>query len=226
ALGIDFMIAIGLVLFTLLPLGLRASLVVMISIPLSLGIGIIFINLMGYSLNQLSIVGLVVALGLLVDDSIVVVENIERWMREGHSRLEATIKGTAQIGKAVLGCTATLIIAFMPLAFMPEASGEFIRSLPIAVISSIVASLIVALTIVPFLSSRLLRANHSPEGNFFLRGMQRLIHGTYSRLLDKALHYPWRTLWVALLIFVGSLALIPVIGSSLFPASEKPQLLI
>lgn len=226
ALGIDFMIAIGLVLFTLLPLGLRASLVVMISIPLSLGIGIIFINLMGYSLNQLSIVGLVVALGLLVDDSIVVVENIERWMREGHSRLEATIKGTAQIGKAVLGCTATLIIAFMPLAFMPEASGEFIRSLPIAVISSIVASLIVALTIVPFLSSRLLRANHSPEGNFFLRGMQRLIHGTYSRLLEKALRYPWRTLGVALLIFVGSLALIPVIGNSLFPASEKPQFLI
>lgn len=226
ALGIDFMIAIGLVLFTLLPLGLRASLVVMISIPLSLGIGIIFINLMGYSLNQLSIVGLVVALGLLVDDSIVVVENIERWMRDGHSRLEATIKGTAQIGKAVLGCTATLIIAFMPLAFMPEASGEFIRSLPIAVISSIVASLIVALTIVPFLSSRILRANHSPEGNFFLRGMQRLIHGTYSRLLEKALRYPWRTLGVALLIFVGSLALIPVIGNSLFPASEKPQFLI
>ncbi len=226
ALGIDFMIAIGLVLFTLLPLGLRASLVVMISIPLSLGIGIIFINLMGYSLNQLSIVGLVVALGLLVDDSIVVVENIERWMREGHSRLEATIKGTAQIGKAVLGCTATLIIAFMPLAFMPEASGEFIRSLPVAVISSIVASLIVALTIVPFLSSRILRTNHSQDGNFFLRGMQRLIHGTYSRLLDKALHYPWRTLGVALLIFVGSLALIPVIGSSLFPASEKPQFLI
>jgi multidrug efflux pump subunit AcrB len=226
ALGIDFMIAIGLVLFTLLPLGLRASLVVMISIPLSLGIGIIFINLMGYSLNQLSIVGLVVALGLLVDDSIVVVENIERWMREGHSRLDATIKGTAQIGKAVLGCTATLIIAFMPLAFMPEASGEFIRSLPVAVISSIVASLIVALTIVPFLSSRILRTNHSQDGNFFLRGMQRLIHGTYSRLLDKALHYPWRTLGVALLIFVGSLALIPVIGSSLFPASEKPQFLI
>lgn len=226
ALGIDFMIAIGLVLFTLLPLGLRASLVVMISIPLSLGIGIIFINLMGYSLNQLSIVGLVVALGLLVDDSIVVVENIERWMRDGHSRLEATIKGTAQIGKAVLGCTATLIIAFMPLAFMPEASGEFIRSLPIAVISSIVASLIVALTIVPFLSSRILRANHSPEGNFFLRGMQRLIHGTYSRLLEKALRYPWRTLGVALLIFVGSLAMIPVIGNSLFPASEKPQFLI
>lgn len=226
SLGMDFLIAIGLVLFTLLPLGTRASLVVMISIPLSLGIGIIFINMLGYSLNQLSIVGLVVALGLLVDDSIVVVENVERWMREGHSRLDATIKGTAQIGKAVLGCTATLIIAFMPLAFMPEASGEFIRSLPVAVISSIVASLIVALTIVPFLSSRLLRPSANEHGNFFLRALQKLIHGTYSKLLDRALHHPWKTLAISLGVFVASLMLIPVIGTSLFPSSEKPQFLV
>jgi len=225
-LGVDFLIAIGLVLITLLPLGLRASLVVMISIPLSLGIGIILINLMGYNLNQLSIVGLVVALGLLVDDSIVVVENIERWMREGHSRLDATIKATNQIGKAVLGCTATLIIAFMPLAFMPEASGEFIRSLPVSVISTILGSLIVALTIVPFLSSRILKPHADEHGNIFLRGLQKLIHGSYAVLLDKALKRPWLTIVVALLIFIGSLGLIPVIGSSLFPSSEKPQFMI
>lgn len=225
-LGVDFLIAIGLVLITLLPLGLRASLVVMISIPLSLGIGIILINLMGYNLNQLSIVGLVVALGLLVDDSIVVVENIERWMREGHSRLEATIKATNQIGKAVLGCTATLIIAFMPLAFMPESSGEFIRSLPVSVISTILGSLIVALTIVPFLSSRILKPHANEHGNIFLRGLQKLIHGSYSVLLDKALKRPWMTIVIAILIFAGSLALIPVIGSSLFPSSEKPQFMI
>lgn len=225
-LGVDFLIAIGLVLITLLPLGLRASLVVMISIPLSLGIGIILINLMGYNLNQLSIVGLVVALGLLVDDSIVVVENIERWMREGHSRLEATIKATNQIGKAVLGCTATLIIAFMPLAFMPESSGEFIRSLPVSVISTILGSLIVALTIVPFLSSRILKPHANEHGNIFLRGLQKLIHGSYSVLLDKALKRPWMTIVIAIVIFAGSLALIPVIGSSLFPSSEKPQFMI
>ncbi|RYF96138.1 MAG: efflux RND transporter permease subunit, partial [Chitinophagaceae bacterium] len=225
-LGMDFLIAIGLVLITLLPLGLRASLVVMISIPLSLGIGIILINLLGYNLNQLSIVGLVVALGLLVDDSIVVVENIERWMREGHSRLNATIKATNQIGKAVLGCTATLIIAFMPLAFMPEASGEFIRSLPVSVISTILGSLIVALTIVPFLSSRILKPHANEHGNIFLRGLQKLIHGSYAVLLDKALKRPWLTIVIAILVFAGSLALIPVIGSSLFPSSEKPQFMI
>ena len=128
----DFLIAILLVAVTLLPLGLRAASVVMISIPLSLAIGIVILNLFGFNLNQLSIVGFVVALGLLVDDSIVVVENIERWLREGYTKREATLKATNQIGMAVLGCTVTLIIAFMPLVFLPESSGEFIRSLLVA----------------------------------------------------------------------------------------------
>src|SRR5690606_711012 len=103
-LGVDFLIAVTLVLITLLPLGTRASLVVMIAVPLSLAMGVIVLNMFGYSLNQLSIVGFVVALGLVVDDSIVVVENIERWMREGVSRIEAALRGTHQIALAVVGC--------------------------------------------------------------------------------------------------------------------------
>ena len=223
----DFIIAILLVALTLLPLGLRAASIVMISIPLSLAIGIILLNIMGYSLNQLSIVGLVVALGLLVDDSIVVVENIERWMREGHSRLDATLKATNQIGMAVLGCTVTLIIAFLPLVFLPEASGEFIRSLPMAVIFCIVASLVVSLTVVPFLSSRVLKSHEgNPEGNLFMRLLKKLISGSYSRLLDWAIQRPKMTLLIALVIFVASLQLFPVVGFSLFPASEKPQFMV
>jgi len=225
-LGKDFLIAILLVLITLLPLGNRASLVVMISIPLSLAIAIVMINAMGYNLNQLSIVGLVVALGLLVDDSIVVVENIERWLRDGYSRVDAALKATKQIGMAVVGCTATLVIAFMPLVFMPEASGDFIRSLPLAVIAAVLASMVVALTVVPFLSSRILKAHENPDGNVVLRVFQKVIHASYSRLLDKALKSPVITIIIAVLIFVGSLKLIPVIGFSLFPASEKPQFLI
>lgn len=223
----DFIIAILLVALTLLPLGLRAASIVMISIPLSLAIGIILLNVMGYSLNQLSIVGLVVALGLLVDDSIVVVENIERWMREGHNRLDATLKATNQIGMAVLGCTVTLIIAFLPLVFLPEASGEFIRSLPMAVIFCIVASLVVSLTVVPFLSSRVLKSHKgNPEGNLFMRLLKKLISGSYSRLLDWAIQRPKMTLLIALVIFIASLRLFPVVGFSLFPASEKPQFMV
>ena len=223
----DFLIAILLVAITLLPLGLRAASVVMISIPLSLSIGIVILNLFGFNLNQLSIVGFVVALGLLVDDSIVVVENIERWLREGYTKREATLKATNQIGKAVLGCTVTLIIAFMPLVFLPESSGEFIRSLPLAVIFSILASLLVSLTVVPFLSSRILKQHTgNPEGNLFLRLLKKGIHKSYAPILEKALKKPILTVVLAGLVFVGSLQLFPVIGFSLFPASEKPQFII
>jgi multidrug efflux pump subunit AcrB len=226
-LGKDFIIAILLVAVTLLPLGSRPAIIVMISIPLSLAIGIILLNLFGYNLNQLSIVGLVVALGLLVDDSIVVVENIERWMLEGHSRMEATLKATQQIGMAVIGCTAMLIIAFLPIAFMPEGSGDFIRSLPLAVMFSVLASMAVSLTVIPFLSSRLLKQHTgNPEGNIFMRALKRLIHGSYARLLEHALKRPWMTILTAVLIFAGSVFVFRIIGFSLFPASEKPQFLI
>jgi multidrug efflux pump subunit AcrB len=226
-LGTDFIIAILLVAVTLLPLGIRPAIIVMISIPLSLAIGIVLLQLFGFNLNQLSIVGLVVALGLLVDDSIVVVENIERWMLEGHSRLEATLKATKQIGLAVVGCTITLIIAFMPLVFLPEGSGDFIRSLPLAVIFCVMASMLVSLTIIPFLSSRLLK-NHTgnPEGNFLMRGLKKLIHGSYAKLLEKALQRPFLTISIAVLLFAGSIFLFKMIGFSLFPASEKPQFLV
>lgn len=226
-LGEDFLIAILLVAFTLLPLGFRPALIVMISIPLSLAIGVILLQLFGYNLNQLSIVGLVVALGLLVDDSIVVVENIERWMLEGHTRMEATLKATGQIGKAVVGCTAALMIAFMPLVFLPEGAGDFIRGLPLAVIMSVLASMLVSLTIIPFLSSKLLREHKGhPDGNIFMRGLKRIIHGSYSKLLDKALNKPVLTIVATLVIFGTSLILFNVVGFSLFPASEKPQFLI
>ncbi len=226
-LGFDFIIAILLVSITLLPLGTRAALIVMISIPLSLAIGLVLLNVLGFSLNQLSIVGLVVALGLLVDDSIVVVENIERWLREGHSRMEATLLATKQIGLSVVGCTVTLVIAFMPLVFLPEGAGDFIRSLPVAVITSVLASMLVSLTIIPFLSSRLLK-QHGPEykGNIFLKSLKTLISRSYAPILDRSLANPVRTLMIASVIFASSMALFPVIGFSLFPPSEKPQFLI
>jgi multidrug efflux pump subunit AcrB len=222
----DFSIAIFLVLLTLLPLGFRASVVVMISIPLSLAIGLFLLDMFGISINQLSIVGLIVALGLLVDDSIVVVENIERHLRMGYSRREAAMAATKQIGLAVVGCTVTLIFAFLPLMFLPESAGDFIRSLPAAVVTTVLASLFVSLTIVPFLSSRILSKHENPEGNLFLRGLKKFVSGSYRKLLHHAIARPITTLLIALGIFVGSLALVPVVGFSVFPASEKPMFLV
>lgn len=222
----DFGIAILLVLLTLLPLGWRAALVVMVSIPLSISMGLFALDHLGYSLNQLSIVGLIIALGILVDDSIVVVENIERWLREGHSRREAAILATRQIGLAVLGCTATLVLAFLPLVFLPEASGDFIRSMPMAVVLTVLASLFVSLTVVPFLGSRILAEHHDPRGNMFLRGLKWLISGTYSKLLHRALGWPKLTMVVSAAIFAGVLVLAGRAGFAIFPASERPMFYI
>jgi multidrug efflux pump subunit AcrB len=242
-LGEDFAIAIALVMLTLLPLGLRAAGVVMISIPLSLAIGVALLYVAGFGLNQLSIAGFVLALGLLVDDSIVVVENIARYVRKGYGRMEAAIAATDQIYLAVLGCTATLVLAFLPLLFLPEGAGEFIRSLPAAILFTVLASLFVALTIIPFLASRMLRDN-SPRaaasagkvarliGHFdlladkLLQRVMQIIHNVYGPALRWALARPKSTLLAALGLFLIIAATIPVIGFSLFPSADVPQFVI
>jgi multidrug efflux pump subunit AcrB len=241
-LGEDFAIAIALVLLTLLPLGLRAAGVVMISIPLSLAIGVALLYVTGFGLNQLSIAGFVLALGLLVDDSIVVVENISRFVRNGYGRMEAAIAATDQIYLAVLGCTATLVLAFLPLLFLPEGPGEFIRSLPAAILFTVVASLFVAFTIIPFLASRMLRdsarssasagpvarvvARFDDLADALLHRVMKAIHSVYGPALRWALARPKRTLIAALGAFLLVMATVPLIGFSLFPMSDVPEFIV
>jgi multidrug efflux pump subunit AcrB len=219
----DFVIAIALVLVTLLPLGFRASAIVMISIPLSLLMGIALLYFTGFGINQLSIVGAVIALGLLVDDSIVVVENIARFLREGHSRRDAAILATRQIWVAVIGCTATLILAFVPLMFLPGLAGKYIRVLPMTVVYTVLASLFVSLTVIPWLASLLMKREADHEGNRFLKLLNRTIGATYAPVLHRALARPRTTLAVAAGLFVGALGLVPAVGFSLFPPAQTPQ---
>ncbi|MFO7369148.1 MAG: efflux RND transporter permease subunit [Bacteroidales bacterium] len=225
-LQFDFLFAILLVLLTLLPLGLRASGIVMVSIPLSILIGLTGLYFTGFSINQLSIVGGVIALGLLVDDSIVVVENIARWIREGHRPFDAAIQATRQIGPAVLGCTATLIFAFLPLMFLPGMAGQYMLVLPVTVVYVVLGSLFVALTIIPFIASKVLRDTENPHGNQVLQLLNRGIDFTYARALQWSLANPLKTVIMAACIFAGSLALIPLVGFSLFPKAGMKQFLI
>ena len=219
----DFLIAIALVSITLLPIGLRAAGIVMVSIPLSLAMGVALLYFTGFTINQLSIVGGVIALGLLVDDSIVVVENITRFMREGHSRMEAAILATRQIAVAVLGATATLVFAFVPLMLLPGGPGDYIRSMPAAVIYTVFASLIVSLTIIPWLASLVLPRESREHGGRVLAATQNAIHRTYAPVLELALRRPIATLATAGMFVVLTLLLVPVVGFSLFPKAETPQ---
>jgi multidrug efflux pump subunit AcrB len=222
----DFAIAIVLVLITLLPLGWRAGIVVMVSIPMSLLIGLALTNWLGFSLNQLTISGFVLSLGLLVDDSIVVTENISRRIRDGESRVDAAIKGTEQIFLAVIGCTACLMLGFLPLMALPEGSGGYIKSLPVAVFCTVGASFFVSITIIPFLASRLLPKEERHEGNRVLQWVNRGIQSFYRPVLHRSLENPKTALVIIGLICLTTIPIVGQIGTSLFPEAQTPQFLV
>ena len=196
----DFAIAIALVAITLLPLGLRAASIVMISIPLSLAIGLSRTRISSaISLNQISIAGFVVALGLLVDDSIVVVENIARFLREGHSRTQAALLATRQIFFAIIGCTATLAFAFLPLMMLSGDAGQ-VHSRPAdggAGDDRRVAARRAHDHSVPR-EPHAQGAEKTERGNRLLQWITGGIHRFYQPLLHRALARPRLTVWGSL----------------------------
>jgi multidrug efflux pump subunit AcrB len=216
----DFVIALFLVLITLLPLGWRASVIVMISIPLSIASGLLAISAYGFNLSQLVVAGFILTLGLLVDDSIVVVENIARHLRMGKSRSEAAIDGTKEITMAVLGSTGVLVFAFLPLFFLPEGAGKFIQSFIGTIVATITASMIVSLTIVPFLASRILKGDEPEAGSPLLQWLMRKIDRFYHPMLHWALDRPRRSVWGALIGTCAAFSLVPILGFSLFPNAD------
>lgn len=210
----------------LLAMSLRAALIVMMVIPTSILIGLGFVDLSEYGLEQMSIAGLVIALGLLVDNAIVVTENVSRFLSRGFSRREAAVQGTGQIGWAVVSSTATTVLAFLPIIMMQNTSGDFIRSMPVTVVFTLSASLLVSLTLTPYLSSRFLKTNGDSGISFGQRFLQGFVERYYRRQLNYSLVRPKFTLAVATLVFFGALALFPVVGVSFFPKAEKSQFII
>ncbi|OAO05144.1 multidrug transporter AcrB [Sphingomonadales bacterium EhC05] len=218
----DFSIAIALVIFTLLPLGLRSSAIVMISIPLSLASGLLVLYAMGFNLSQLSIAGFIVSLGLLVDDSIVVTENIARHLRMGKTRAQAAIDASLEIRAAVIGSTFVLVLAFVPLLFIPGGPGAYTRAFFVAIIATVIASLVISLSLIPFLASLLLRRDENPEGNAVLQWVNDKIQRFYRPLLHLALTAPRRAVVLAMGMCLSAFALIPLLGFSLFPFADAP----
>jgi multidrug efflux pump subunit AcrB len=216
----DFAIALGLVMITLLPLGWRAAAIVMVSIPLSLASGLLAVYASGYNLSQLVVAGFILSLGLLVDDSIVVIENIARHLRMGKDRIQAAVDGTKEIRLAVLGSTGVLVFAFFPMLFLPEGAGKFTQSFIGTIIYTVVASLVISLTIIPFLASRLLKPEEDEHGNKLLQWMMRTIEHFYRPVLHRALEQPRRYVWGALALTLSAFALVPVLGFSLFPNAD------
>jgi len=214
---------VGLIIF--LFFGFRPAAIIMTVIPLSIIIAIAGIDFSGFALQQISIAALVIALGLLVDNGIVVVENILRFRRMGHSLKEAAILGTSEVGSAVISSTVTTVLAFAPLALLSSGAGEFLRSLPVTVILVLIASLVLALTFTPIISGKLLGKKTEHRG-FIHPILKTISERTYLPTLKLALRRPILFVIGALVFFFTAFALFPYVGVSFFPTADKPMLLI
>lgn len=213
-------------LTVLIFLGVRNALIIVTVIPASIIMAIYLLDVSGFGLQQISIAGLVIALGLLVDNGIVVVENINRYLKEGYSKAEAAIKGTQEVGWAIMSSTATTVLAFFPVTQLGGGVGDFIQSLPITVIFSLLASLLLALALTPLLSSQLQKASVSDKVNAVDRFLKNLIVRAYRPVLNYTLRRPFVVLGIALLTLGGAFALFPLVGVSFFPTADKPILLV
>jgi multidrug efflux pump len=163
---------VALVIFVFLRT-LRASLIPIVTIPVSLVGTFALMALAGFTINTLTLLALVLAIGLVVDDAIVMLENIFRHIEEGMDPFSASIKGAREIGFAVVTMTATLVAVYAPLAFTPGRTGRLFAEFALALAGAVVVSGFVALTLTPMMCSQLLK--HNPQPNRFDRGMERAL---------------------------------------------------
>ena len=197
----EAVVLVALVIFVFLR-SLRASLIPLVTIPVSLIGTFALMALFGFSINTLTLLALVLAIGLVVDDAIVVLENIYRHIEDGMEPVKAAMQGGKEIGFAVVAMTLTLAAVYAPLAFTPGRTGRLFAEFALALAGAVVVSGFVALTLSPMMSSKLLR--HNPNPGWFDRGMERVLNGIttgYSRLLAVSL----RARWLVLLVMLGRL---------------------
>ncbi|WDE12234.1 efflux RND transporter permease subunit [Thalassomonas haliotis] len=212
-------------LMSLVFLGVRESVVVITAIPLSFLIAIGLLDFSGFGLQQMSIVGMIIALGLLVDNAIVVTESIHREKRNNSNLREAAAAGTSRVGWAISSGTITTMLAFLPMLMLASNTGDFIRSMPVTVVLVLLASLVIALTLTPLLASRFFSLKPGKiktlqhYANIFAERV-------YSRGLATLIRYRLLVLVTAVACLVGMLSLFGQVGVSLFPRAEKAMVLL
>jgi HAE1 family hydrophobic/amphiphilic exporter-1 len=207
-------------------LTLRPTLIIGLTIPLSIFAGVLLLGPAGISLNFMSLAGLAVSIGNVVDNSIVVLENIYRHINKNGDRLEAVFQGTAEVGAAIFASTMANIVVFLPLAFIQGLVGSFFTPFALTISFVLLASVLVPLTAVPALSAVFLRPGDFPDTDDPYTSVERetLLQRWFVPVLRWCLGHKIPTLAIALASTIGSLALVLVIPVTLFP-SGVPQYL-
>ncbi|HEV7997517.1 MAG TPA: MdtB/MuxB family multidrug efflux RND transporter permease subunit [Stellaceae bacterium] len=200
-----------------------ATLIPSLSVPLSLVGTLAFMYLAGFSLNNLSLMALTIATGFVVDDAIVVIENITRYIEAGDPPVEAALKGSAQIGFTIISLTVSLIAVLIPLLFMPDVVGRLFREFAITLAVTIIISAVVALTLVPMMCAKILRHRRPEEMSRFARKSGEwfdALIARYGRLLNWVLDHQPLTLIVAAATLALTVLLYVVIPKGFFPVQD------
>jgi len=219
---IEAVVLVALVIFVFLRT-VRASIIPIITIPVSLVGTFAIMALAGFTINTLTLLALVLAIGLVVDDAIVMLENIYRHIEEGLDPFSAAIKGAKEIGFAIVAMSLTLTAVFAPLAFTPGRTGKLFSEFALALAGAVLVSCLVALTLSPMMSSLLLR--HNPNPNFFDRFMEKILTGLsngYAKLLTLVLK---KARWLVVLIMAscgfGIVLVYPTMKQELSPLEDR-----
>lgn len=202
---------------------LPATLIPSLSVPLSLigTFGVMY--LLGFSLDNLSLMALTISTGFVVDDAIVMIENIARYVERGDSPMQAALRGSEQIGFTIISLTVSLIAVLIPLLFMQEVVGRLFHEFALTLAITIIISAIVSLTLVPMLCARLIRRKPAAERGWFDLRAERVIDGMisgYGRLLDVVLRHQFATLMVAIATLGVTVALYIAIPKGFFPQQD------
>lgn len=193
-----------------------------LSIPVSIVGTFALMDYMGYDLNKMTMIGLTLAIGIIIDDAIVVIENINKKIEEGMDKFSAAVEGTKEMAFAILAISAMLLAVFIPVSFMGGIVGRFFNSFAMTVGFAIIISYTIALTLIPSLSARVLSNKesnwHKKTEKYFLA-----IEEKYISILSWVLNNGKKSLLFILLLFIGSLSLFPKIGMDFIPKEDKGE---
>jgi multidrug efflux pump len=219
-------VLVVLVIFAFLH-SVRATVIASLAVPISLIGSFGAMYLLGYSLNNLSLMALTIATGFVVDDAIVMIENIARYIEEGEKPMPAALKGASQIGFTIISLTVSLIAVLIPLLFMGDVVGRLFREFAVTLAITILISAVVSLTLVPMMSARWLRSHAEEPPNRFARRTQDFFDRVVGRY-DHALNWVLARQGLTLVVALGTLVLTGLlwyfIPKGLFPTQDTGQL--
>ncbi len=204
-----------------------ATIIPGIAVPLSLCGTFIAMYLLGYTLDNLSLMALTVSTGFVVDDAIVVIENITRYLEMGWQPMRAALQGAKEIGFTVLSMSTSLCAVFIPILLMGGIVGRLFREFAVTLTIAIAVSLVVSLTTTPMMCAKFLRSQHGRKHNFLYRASERafdLVHGFYARTLRAVLRHPQLTLVVTLVTVAVSVYLYIIVPKGFFPEQDTGRI--